>query len=409
MYRDDPVALTHLAIAAEELGPSVAVKALLARAYQDAWDVRAEPLFAELLTLQPQTAEDFLFKGQTVAQFDNPRDGLRDIEQALRLRPSPLARLALAEASFMAAIDSGSVDDSEAAVRAADLARELLPNSDLALAACLNTRLAAWDAYSDRAGPGNGEEAAKHRAAAGRLVEAAGWRRNTYLRTGCIYYHDRTGNHDAELAYARGVWATRDFAAGSDLATLLLMTGDLVGAKTVTEEARRTRPTRGWQDLVPWVFILAEEGQGEQAYREAQALPRTPGFGFLTVGTLAWLLGKQEEARRVYAAEIAAGTVPRFHNGWYQAMARFGAGEGTPADEKALLDRAGASRLHLCEAHFQIGMRRLSKGDKAQARQHFERAVQMRAFFYFDHFWSRAFLARMDAVPGWPTWIESKK
>jgi hypothetical protein len=148
LNRNDPAAaLTHLRIAGDRLGPSLAVQALLARAYHSLSDSRAERLVAELDQFPARTAEDFLFRGQIVVLFDDPRLGMRDIEQAIRLRASPLARLALAEARIQVALDTGSEEDARAAVRDAELAQGLLPTSDLALARIIHSRgrVRCWD------------------------------------------------------------------------------------------------------------------------------------------------------------------------------------------------------------------------------------------------------------------------
>jgi hypothetical protein len=405
-YRDDPTAVTHFAIAAEHLGPSVAVKALLATAYYDTWDVRAEPLFAELLTLQPVTAEDHLFRGQILAEYDDPRAGLADVLKAKEMRPSPLAWLASADVRFKVAIDTGNLAEAEAAVRDADTARALLPASDHALASALSTRLVLWDMYSERNHAGDAGRADEHRAAAALLVDAAGTGRwNWPLRQAVIYYHHRTGKQGA-AGYLRAVRdSTREPSVGFDTAAALYAAGDLPAARAAVETTRQARPVQGWQDLIPWVFILAEEGKRDEAWAETAALPKTPGFGYMTIGHLAWLLGREADARRVYADELAAGRVPGFQNGWYRTLARFGAGVGTDDDERALLREAGASRLRRCEASFLIAMRHLARGDRIGARRFFQQAIETRAFYYFEHLWSRNFLARMDAVPGWPGWI----
>lgn len=87
---------------------------------------------------------------------------------------------------------------------------------------------------------------------------------------------------------------------------------------------------------------------------------------------------------------------------WHRRLLDYQCGD---VPEEQLLAAAGASRLKQCEAHFSSAFRRLAHGDRAGARAHFEAAVATGVFVYFEHAWSRAFLAKMQADPRWPAWL----
>ena len=74
-----------------------------------------------------------------------------------------------------------------------------------------------------------------------------------------------------------------------------------------------------------------------------------------------------------------------------------------------LLTAAGDSRGDRCEAHFFVGLNLLADGHRAEAAQHFQKSVETRVFEYFEHGWSRAFLARLRQDPTWPPWIPLKE
>jgi hypothetical protein len=95
--------------------------------------------------------------------------------------------------------------------------------------------------------------------------------------------------------------------------------------------------------------------------------------------------------------------------GWSDALVRYGASAGGPAEEKALLDLAGASRMRQCDAHLLIGLRHLALGGRKQARHHFEQAINTRNFRSGEYMWADIFLARLEADSGWPPWIEAGK
>jgi hypothetical protein len=75
------------------------------------------------------------------------------------------------------------------------------------------------------------------------------------------------------------------------------------------------------------------------------------------------------------------------------------------ANEKALLDFAGSNRASLVLAHWHIGIRLLSEGDRAGARRHLETCVAIRYPYFWGYLESRALLARMNQDAKWPRWI----
>jgi serine/threonine protein kinase len=407
LYRNDQAgALTHLTKAAERLGSSVAVKALLARAYIESGDRNHDSLIAELGPLVPHTPEDYLFKGQIICHFDDPRVGLELIEQAIKLRPSPLARLALAEARVLVAFDSGLDKDAEEAVEDATFAHKQLPTSVLALAACIQARLILWDICKDRAGGRDKTRVAQQWAAAGKLVEAAGLRASNALQIGCQYYHDRRGDG---RSHAKAVWeATRKPSAGELYARELYRSADHQEARKVIVETRKRRGSLGLPEWFVWSCLQAHEGRVEAVYQEGLVGPRTPGF-VLSFPTVALLLNKPAEASKLSSEALKQGIVPRWHNGWYEALAQYGAGKGGPNAEDALLSRAGKSRMNQCEAQFHIALHYLGRGRKQRARVHLEKVVKTRVFTYVEHELAGVFLDRMKDDRDWPPWIPTKE
>jgi hypothetical protein len=86
--------------------PTVSSVSLLATAQLAAGSWEAyETLLDRAESLTPQTAEDFLFRGQAEVYFD-PRQATASLSQALRLRDTPLARLVRAEARSNLAFDT---------------------------------------------------------------------------------------------------------------------------------------------------------------------------------------------------------------------------------------------------------------------------------------------------------------
>jgi tetratricopeptide (TPR) repeat protein len=88
--------------------------------------------------------------------------------------------------------------------------------------------------------------------------------------------------------------------------------------------------------------------------------------------------------------------------GFYEATGRFGSGE---LSEDAYLTKVGTSRHWQCIANYEAGLFRLAEGDRALARDHFEKAVRTHANYWPQWAWSQMFLSRMKKAPDWPKWI----
>jgi hypothetical protein len=78
-------------------------------------------------------------------------------------------------------------------------------------------------------------------------------------------------------------------------------------------------------------------------------------------------------------------------------------------DEDAMLAQISSSRTALCQANFLIGMTRLAKGDREDARKHFRACSDLRINRYVEDFMSRALSAQLDREPTWPRWIPNRE
>jgi hypothetical protein len=69
------------------------------------------------------------------------------------------------------------------------------------------------------------------------------------------------------------------------------------------------------------------------------------------------------------------------------------------------LEEAGVHGYSKANVHFTIAMLRLAAVDRSGAYEHFKLAVATNAVGSFDYEFARAYLARMEADPNWPSWI----
>jgi lipoprotein NlpI len=120
--------------------------------------------------------------------------------------------------------------------------------------------------------------------------------------------------------------------------------------------------------------------------------------------TVRQLLGRAEEARSM-GRQLSERFRDAYREHWMEHILEFEAGQRTSHE---LIAIAGKSQDKRCEAHFYIGMRDLSTGDRTSAREHFRQSAATSFFYFFEYNWSDAFLKRLESDPNWPPWIPAK-
>jgi hypothetical protein len=74
-----------------------------------------------------------------------------------------------------------------------------------------------------------------------------------------------------------------------------------------------------------------------------------------------------------------------------------------------LFEDAGKSRATLSMAHYAVGLVKLSEGDRAGAREHFQKTVDSEFYSHPTFTYARAYLERLKRDEKWPKWIPVKK
>jgi serine/threonine protein kinase len=386
-------AVRNLEQAVRLLPESVAARSLLAYAYADAneWE-RVDATLLDMERLTPTSAEDYLFKGQAEAVYDCQR-GLENINQGIQLADSTLARLIRAEVRRRYASLTGQPADVRLALEDVQTARAMKPDHPAVRTISLNTHLlAAWI------------DAAK-----GLEQE-----RQNELHDAEQDYHALEKIHSAQAAGYRGwYW----MALGDDSAALRQWerVEDVEGAGWITDlyvqalyrqgefekalrflEKHFTPATR--------IYLLAELPNGpERAYQawKEEMDKKVSGFSQVMQVNVLELLGHRQEAKAEYERLAKTLHYP-WRNRWYEHIVEFEAGQLT---QDQLLALVGNSLWNQCEAHFYVGLKHLTDGDRRGAREHFIKSAATPMIGWYEHQWSRCFLSRLDANPNWPPWI----
>jgi hypothetical protein len=151
------------------------------------------------------------------------------------------------------------------------------------------------------------------------------------------------------------------------------------------------------------ILLLAEQPEvgRDKAYERFRELmaPRKGEANAPTMTPCHWalvlLLGKRKEAADPSESALASHPFTKYLTGY--------------RSEVELLQSAGKNWLALCGTHSLIGLVRLSDGDRAGAREHFQKALDTRFYTHNLYPYARAYLARLKHDPEWPRWIPVKK
>jgi serine/threonine protein kinase len=403
-------AIPHLEQAVQLLPveQSAAARGLLVVAY--VYDMRLDDGARELRDLepiQPISAEDFLFKGAAVSQFDEAR-GLAILDQAVKQRPSSaIARLFRSDSLANLAANRADPAAADRAIDDAETAKRLLvETSPVALWYSANAYQLAAHVYK---AAGMDEKYRRAMTLALKDVEALEPFKQlpdaAYVRTFHYWYF---GQKDRTLDELRVLSQRLDTPAVCYPYALLLSwrgsPADFQEVRRIFKRSPRIAP------LVILNCLAVAELEGREAALEfyPREIPRnTDGTSRVFLDTIPLLLGKSDLARAVSRADRERNLYFRRNEQvFFHTLLDYLAGVGNETD---LLQAAADSRGNESQARYFLGMARLAEGDRTRAREQFQRAIATSCPNTEAYNLSVVFLARLEHDPTWPPWIPLKK
>jgi tetratricopeptide (TPR) repeat protein len=388
---------------------SVAARALLARSHLMAGLYGGQgitstslDMLAEMRRLTPTTPEDYLCRGYALGFFQ-PVEAMADLDKAVELRDSPIARAFRAIAGNRIAMEFGDLPKAERAVADIQRAKVLLGENTTVRAWSIHCHLTAAHLY------GEAGQADKRLAA---LEEAR--------RDALALEHSHVPEHVIARAYY--------FEQVADEAEALKIYGDAVEREGVTQlvsryamalyrrgevvEALKTLdPQKGPRDRASdnlRAFLLAEHpdfGPTKVEENCRELLARREYTGMTNASAVLLFLQKRHEA-----ADLSRHLQPPpeflVFSLFDLKVADYLAGK---VSEEEFLLIPGNRRFGQCSVHFWVGLARLSEGDRKGAREHFEKVIATGVFIHLVYPYCRTFLARMKQDDKWPRWIPAKE
>jgi tetratricopeptide (TPR) repeat protein len=346
---------------------------------------------SELSSMTPETAEDYLCRGYQTGFFARDQS-LSDLDKAIAMRDTPIAHAFRASAESLIATDEGDPPLAERALDDIRQARLRLPDNKFVRRASLHVHLHAADLYDE---PGHSEKRKALLEEAGRDArELEGIPELGYVMSR-VYYFEHLGAGEAALAEldrASRRPETSDLVAQYALALYERKRDD--EALRVLDE--RLKPDNGAGQMLRIILWAGQPEVGrDKAYdryrelarkREANGRKSNP-YEFPAL----LLLGERKEAAA-----------------WADPFFNLVPGT-TESTSEAQLFKSVKSRMRLCFVHYLVGLGRLADGDRAGAREHFQKALDTRWYSNVAYPYARAFLERLKRDPEWPKWIPVKK
>jgi tetratricopeptide (TPR) repeat protein len=410
---DYAAAIQHLEAAAQASQPTVASLSLQATAQLAAgsWE-NYEALLDRAASLPPVTAEDFLFRGEAETYFD-PQLAVRSLNEAVRRRDTPLARLVRAEARANLAFDTNDLPMAESALADAFIARDFLPDHPAALLESLNAHVVAAELAAEA---GRRTQRDAERLAAERDFQALEpfGRLPMVIHNRALFLLSLERDSEAFELLRAGQDQHRDGLVAYDFALALFRRGDSAEALRVLKDraaddgkvADSITVKLTADEAFLRVLLLretADASTARAAYDELATRYQT-GLTAYFRPCLLLLLGESEAARLESRRLRSAGAPPRLRGAFYSRLLAFNSGELSEAE---LLDSVRGSRWDRCEALFFAGLNQLARGDRVAARPLLEQCVATRCSGFLSWDWSHAVLRRWETEPQWPAWISS--
>jgi hypothetical protein len=351
-----------------------------------------------LESMTPETAEDYLCRGITIGTFKNTHNldvkrtqPLADIDKAIELRDTPLARFFRAFQESAVATEGGDLPSFERALDHIRQAKLRLSDNKSVRLMSLHAHLWAANKYEGSSQPEKRKAVLEE---AGRDAEELKEIHSIPYVMDRVNYFELIGDREtalAELDRASRHPETNDLVAQYALALYERNRDNL--ARQVLDE--RLKPENSAGQMLR-IILYAEKVGPDKAYERylEMARKRAADGGKASRYEIAglMLLGRRKES-----ADLADSI--------------FNQPPGTSVSRSAtkILESAGDDGIKLCFGHFGVGMEQLMDGDRAGAREHFQKVLDTKILSHNVYRYARAYLARLKHDPKWPAWVPVKK
>jgi serine/threonine protein kinase len=402
LYRGEyETAAKELEQAVKALPQSQEARASLARTYFCMFQFDKElSSLREAEGLQSRTPGDYLAMGVAIGSDIEPDRGLALLDKAVELRVTPHALLARAAARISYAENTMDPAPVKLALDDAAAARTILPaNEPMTVESVMEISMDAARLYGLMGM--QPQRQAVLQAAADDIAALDPLPLNRARISARISYYYETDQLDEALRWEKARYEKYpDDHAAVAYSSELYRRGDTNDALALVR-----RSTDNLDTQFSCAMILPETGPaGEREAMEIYARMQQTATASTRVYThyIPLVLGRTDLARADALALRATNPVLPVWHGWSNRVLDYQCGLLTDAQ---LLEAAGKSNWAHCEAYFNIGLRRLTEGDRPAALEMFRRCAATRVHGYLEYAMARGYVYRMEMDPQWPRWL----
>lgn len=393
-------AVEHLTEATNLLPTSVAAWSMLAVAQSNCGQgAEYEQALARAAELEAESPEDYLFRGHAESILD-PARGLQLMDEAIRRRPSVLARLLRLDAARRQILDSPSSERARQAIQDARFIKQYHPDNPAILSVSLWTHCACSHVFSEASLDPERlsafEEASKDAAALERypdlpIAVLARWAfvegtdREAQVVGDLRRVAENTGDPVLVMNYASALYREQKYEQAYDfLAT------------------KEQEPFLGLHQAI----IVAElnDGVSRATRLVEEILAREPGaWDLFNCQLVLRLLGQKPEAVEVSRTFLRhADRFPTLRKTAFREALEYCADQRS---EENLLDSCRNSRLDVSNAHLCIALSSLAEGKRYKARVHLQKCLDTHYVEALPYSLALLLRARMTQDAAWPPWI----
>jgi tetratricopeptide (TPR) repeat protein len=397
-------AIDYLERAVELLPDSVAAWSMLAAAYGNAGrNTDANRALTTATRLTPATPEDFLFRGCAEGTLD-PERALKTLDEAVRQRPSVLARLIRSEILRSNIMNAPDLERTKLVMGEVQLIKRQLPENAMALTVSLQVNLMAYLVFGEFGEPALRQTALEECWKDCRALER--FPNSPIAVNARAMFLTTIGQEHAVMADLRRLLeTTNDLLLFYPYGLALYLHGDFEEAVKVLEKQKGMIVADCFH-----VLALAELPDGPvraNRFCDEMLARDLSGWDLFNTQLLLRFLGRRQEAMEVSRKLLQQPErFPPVRQDSFRRALEYCAGKCTGDD---LVNALRGSRGDLCNAHLCIALTALADGNRPEAEKQLHLCVATNCLDFLPYDIGQMLSSRMDKDPTWPAWVPAKK
>ena len=395
--------IDYLRQAVEELPESVAAWSLLAVAYNTAGRMTEyQQALAKAMALPALTPEDYMFRGHAESFNDSDR-ALKTLEEAIRRRPSLLARLVRIDVLKSKLLDTPDPQQARLTMEEMQWIKLQLPDSVMASSVSSSVHLMCYQVFDEFAQAENRQAALDEGLKDAKFLERFPHTPSAVLAR--WLFLQGIGRENEGLADLRNMAeTTNDVFTGYYYALYLYRHDRFADAVRVLEKQKGLTVV----DLVRIIPLTELPDGWRQACKLHEEISGRDlkDWDLFNSQLILRFLGRNQHALNVSRKFLTEpDRFPAVRKDAFRRALEYCAGQRSADD---LVHSVRGSRADLSNARLCIALTVLAEGDRKKAKEQLRLCAAAAYFEWLPYDLSVILLSRMDKDPTWPPWIPTQ-